>query len=197
MLAVNPNFPANSVPEFVAEARKRGDKLTFASSGVGGSPHIAMEMFRAQGKFDVLHVPFQGAAPAMAAVIGGQVDSLILPMSAIVGQANSGKLRMLGIASPARFSSEPNLKTFDEQGTTLNAGTWVGLMAPAKTPPAVVERLNRAMATALADPNFKAQLIKMNVEPGQPMNPKEVQTFMLSEYDRWGRTIRAANIKAE
>jgi tripartite-type tricarboxylate transporter receptor subunit TctC len=132
-LVVNPTFPASSVAEFVAEAKKRPGKVTFASWGVGGSAHVAMEMFKQQGGFDVLHVPFQGAAPAIQAVIGGQVDSMIVPISVADPHARGGRVKMLGLAASKRFSGTPDLKTMAEQGVPVNAGTWVGIMAPAGT----------------------------------------------------------------
>ena len=144
-LVVNPNFPAANVADFVAQAKARPGKVTFASWGVGGSAHVAMEMFKQQGKFDVLHVPFQGAAPAIQAVVGGQVDSMIVPMSVADSYFRGGRLKMLGLASPARFAGAPELRTFAEQGVPVNAGTWVGIMAPAGTPHDVLQRLNSAL----------------------------------------------------
>ncbi len=196
-LVVNPAFPANNVAEFVAQAKKRPGEVTFASWGIGGSAHVAMEMFRAQGQFDVLHVPYQGAAPAVAAVIGGQVDSMIVPMSVASAQAAGGKLKLLGLASPKRFTGAPDLKTFAEQGVAVDAGTWVGLMAPAKTPPDVIARLNRALTAVVANPQVREQLVKMNVDPAPAQTPQQFQSFVASEYERWGKTIRDAKIKAE
>lgn len=196
-LVVNPSFPANNVTEFIAQAKKRPGQVTFASWGIGGSAHVAMEMFRAQGQFDVLHVPYQGAAPAIAAVMGGQVDSMIVPMSVASAQAAGGKLKLLGLASPKRFAGAPDLKTFAEQGVAIDAGTWVGLMAPAKTPPDIVAKINRALDAVVANPQVREQLIKMNVDPASPQTPQQFQAFVASEYDRWGKTIKDAKIKAE
>ena len=196
-LIVNPVFPANNVAEFVAQAKQKPGKVTFASWGVGGSAHVAMEMFRAQGQFDVLHVPYQGAAPAIQAVVGGQVDSMIVPMSVASPQAAGGKVKVLGLASPARFAAAPELKTFAEQGIAVDAGTWVGLMAPANTPADVITRLNRALNAVVENPQVRAQLVKINVDPAPVQTPQQFQAFIASEYDRWGKTIRGANIKAE
>ena len=196
-LIVNSAFPASSVSEFVAQAKQRPGKVTFASWGVGGSAHIAMEMFRSQGGFDVLHVPYTGAAPALAAVAGGQVDSMILPMSVATPQAAGGKVKILGLASPKRFAAAPDLKTFAEQGVSIDAGTWVGLMAPANTPDDVIQRLNRAVIAVVENPQVREQLIKMNVDPAPPQTAAQFKTFVASEYDRWGKTIRGANIRAE
>ena len=196
-LVVNPAFPANDVAEFVAQAKQRPGKITFASWGVGGSAHVAMEMFMAQAQFDVLHIPYQGAAPAIQAVVGGQVDSMIVPMSVAKGQASAGKLKLLGLASPKRFVGSPDLKTFAEQGVAVDAGTWVGLMAPAKTPPDVVSRLNRALNAVVSNPQVREQLLRQNVDPAPAQTPQQFQSFIESEYERWGKTIRGANIRAE
>ena len=196
-LIVNSAFPASNVSEFVAQAKQRPGKVTFASWGVGGSAHIAMEMFRSQGGFDVLHVPYTGAAPALAAVAGGQVDSMILPMSVATPQAAGGKVKILGLASPKRFAAAPDLKTFAEQGVPIDAGTWVGLMAPANTPDDVIQRLNRAVIAVVENPQVREQLVRMNVDPAPPQTAAQFKTFVASEYDRWGKTIRTANIRAE
>ncbi len=196
-LIVNSAFPANNIGEFVNETRQRPGKVTFASWGIGGSAHVAMEMFRSQGKFDVLHVPYTGAAPAIAAVAGGQVDSMIVPMSVAGPQAAGGKVKILGLASPKRFSAAPDLKTFAEQGVPVDGGTWVGFMAPANTPDDVVQRLNRAVATVLSNPQVREQLVKMNVDPAPPQTAAQFKAFVASEYDRWGTVIRGANIRVE
>ena len=196
-LIVNSAFPATSVSEFVAQAKQRPGKVTFASWGVGGSAHVAMEMFRSQGGFEVLHVPYTGAAPALAAVAGGQVDSMILPMSVATPQAAGGKVKILGLASPKRFAAAPELKTFAEQGVPIDAGTWVGLMAPANTPDDVIQRLNRAVVAVVENPQVREQLIRMNVDPAPPQTAAQFKAFVASEYDRWGKTIRSANIRAE
>lgn len=196
-LIVNSAFPANTVSEFVAQAKQQPGKVTFASWGVGGSAHVAMEMFRAQGGFEVLHVPYSGAAPAIAAVAGGQVDSMIVPMSVAGAQAAGGRVKILGLASPKRFAAAPDLKTFAEQGVAIDAGTWVGLMAPANTPEDVIQRINRAVVAVVENPQVREQLIRMNVDPAPAQSAAQFRTFVASEYERWGKIIRGANIRAE
>lgn len=196
-LIVSSSFPANSVGEFVNQAKQRPGKVTFASWGVGGSAHVAMEMFREQAKFNVLHVPYTGAAPAIAAVAAGQVDSMIVPMSVARPQAEGGRVKILGLASPKLFAGAPDIKTFAEQGVPLDAGTWVGYMAPAGTPDAVLQRLNHAIAVVLKNPKIREQLVQMNVDPATPMTTAEFKAFIASEYDRWGKTIHDANIHLE
>ena len=196
-LIVNSAFPANTVSEFVAQAKQQPGKVTFASWGIGGSAHVAMEMFRAQGGFEVLHVPYSGAAPAIAAVAGGQVDSMIVPMSVAGAQAAGGRVKILGLASPKRFAAAPDLKTFAEQGVAIDAGTWVGLMAPANTPEDVIQRINRAVVAVVENPQVREQLIRMNVDPAPAQSAAQFRTFVASEYERWGKIIRGANIRAE
>ena len=195
-LVVNPSFPANSVAEFVAEAKKRPGQVTFASWGVGGSAHVAMEMFRQQGGFDVLHVPFQGAAPAMQAVMGGQVDSMIVPISVADPQAKGGRVKILGLAADKRFVGAPDLKTMAEQGVPVNAGTWVGFMAPAGTPDDVVRKLNREINAVVDSKAVRDALLKVNTDPST-MSADQFKAFVNAEYDRWGKTVRDAKIKAE
>jgi len=193
-LIINPKFPAANVGEFVTQAKARPGKVTFASWGIGGSAHVAMEMFKQQGGFDVLHVPFQGAAPAIQAVVGGQVDSMIVPLSVADPHARGGRVKMVGLASPARFAGTPELRTFAEQGVPVNAGTWVGIMAPAGTPPEVLQRLNTALNATIEAPAVREALLKLNTEPST-MTVDQFKKFVDAEYDRWGKTIRDAKIK--
>ena len=195
-LVVNPRFPAASVADFVAEAKRNPGKITFASWGIGGSAHVAMEMFKQQGGFDVLHVPFQGAAPAMQAVIGGQVDCMIVPMSVADPHSRGGRVKMLGLAAPKRFYGAPELKTMAEQGVAVNAGTWVGIMAPAGTPGEILARLNGALNAVIESPQVRESLLKINTEPAT-MSVEQFKAFVDSEYERWGKTVREANIKAD
>jgi tripartite-type tricarboxylate transporter receptor subunit TctC len=195
-LVVNPAFPATSIAEFTAQAKARPGKVTFASWGIGGSSHVAMEMYMQQARIQALHVPFQGAAPAIQAVMGGQVDAMIVPMSVADGNAKAGKIRLLGLASPTRFSGAPDLKTMAEQGIPVNAGTWVGIMAPAGTPPEVLATLNRALNATIESPATREALLKLNVDPSV-MTVPQFKAFVDSEYDRWGKTISEAKIKLE
>lgn len=195
-LVVNPAFPAANVADFVAQAKQRPGKITFASWGIGGSAHVAMEMFKQQGGFDVLHVPFQGAAPAMQAVIGGQVDSMIVPMSVADPHSRGGRVKMLGLAAPSRFPGAPELRTFAEQGVPVNAGTWVGIMAPAGTPRDILLRLNRALNSVIESQQTRQALLKLNTEPST-MTVEQFKSFVDGEYERWGKTVREAKIKAD
>jgi tripartite-type tricarboxylate transporter receptor subunit TctC len=195
-LIVNPSIKATNVKAFVALAKAQPGKLTFASFGIRSSSHVAMEMLKAETGIDLLHVPFQGAAPAVTAIIGGQVDAMMVPLTLAVPNHQAGKVRLLGVAAPKRFAGAPDMPTFAEQGIPLDSAPWVGILAPAKTPQAIVERLNREVNAALDDPQVQETLQK-NGLARETRSQADFKTFLDAEYDRWGKTIRGANIKAE
>ena len=195
-LIVNPSVKASNVAEFVALAKAQPGKMTYASFGVGSSSQVAMEMLKGATGIDLLHVPFQGAAPALTAVIGGQVDAMMVPMTLAEPNHRAGKVRLLGVAAPKRFAGAPDLPTFAEQGIPLDSAPWVGILAPAKTPADIVERINREVKAALDDPQVQETLQKNGVAR-ETRTPVEFKAFLDTEYERWGKTIRAANIRAD
>ena len=190
---MNPSVKASNVAEFVALAKAQPGKMTFASFGIGSSSHVAMEMLKAEAKIDLLHVPFQGAAPALTAVIGGQVDAMMVPMTLAEPNHRAGKVRLLGVAAPKRFVGAPDLPTFAEQGVTLDSAPWIGILAPARTPPEIVDREVNA---ALDDPQVQETLQKNGVAR-ETRTPADFKAFLDTEYERWGKTIRTANIRAD
>ena len=195
-LIINPRVQANSVGQLVALAKQSPGKMTFASWGIGSSSQIAMEMFKISAKIELLHVPFQGAAPAITAVIGGQVDAMMVPLTLAAPNHRGGKVRLLGVAAPGRFVSAPDSPTFAEQGMPLNARAWLGFLGPAKVPPEIVNLLNREINSTLQDPQIRDTLVNNGLE-GASGTPQEFESFLNSEYERWGNTIRAAKISAE
>ena len=195
-LIVNPSVKATNVAEFIALAKAQPGKLTFASFGIGSSSHVAMEMLKAEAKIDLLHVPFQGAAPALTAVIGGQVDAMMVPMTLAEPNHRAGKVRLVGVAAPKRFVGAPDLPTFAEQGIALDSAPWIGILAPARTPTDIVERVNREVNAALDDPQVQETLQKNGVAR-ETRSVADFKAFLDGEYDRWGRTIRTANIRAD
>jgi tripartite-type tricarboxylate transporter receptor subunit TctC len=195
-LIVNPSVKATNVKEFIALAKQQPGKLTFASFGTGSSSHVAMEMLKAEAKIDLLHVPFQGAAPAVTAVLAGQVDSMMVPLTLAVPYHRAEKVRLLGVAAPVRFAGASDLPTFTEQGIPLNSAPWLGVLAPAKTPQETVELLNREFNAVLDDQEVQQTLLK-NGLARETRTPAEFKAFLESEYERWGATIRGANIKSE
>jgi tripartite-type tricarboxylate transporter receptor subunit TctC len=132
----------------------------------------------------------------MQAVIGGQVDSMIVPMSVADPHARGGRVKMLGLAASNRFAGAPDLRTMAEQGVPVNAGTWVGIMAPAGTPGDILARLNRELNAVIVSQPVRETLLKLNTEPST-MSVEQFKAFVDSEYERWGKTVRDAKIKAD
>ena len=130
-LMVNPNVKATNLKEFIALAKANPGNVTFASYGVGSSSQVAMEMLTQQEKISLLHVPFQGAAPAVTAVMGGQVDAMMVPLTVAWPNHQAGKVRVLAVAAPKRFAGVPDVPTFTEQGVALVSAPWIGVLAPA------------------------------------------------------------------
>ena len=195
-LVVNPAFSGSSIAEFSAQAAQRPGKITFASWGVGGSSHVGMEIYMQQAKVQMLHVPFLGAAPAMLAVVAGQVDAMMVPMAAADGFIKGGKLKSLGLAAPSRFVGAPDLKTMAEQGVPVNAGSWLGIMAPTGTPPEILATLNRALNATVESASVREAMLKLNTEPST-MTVPQFKAFVDSEYEHWGKAVREAKIKLE
>lgn len=195
-LIVNPQVQAKNVAEFIALARKNPGKMTYASFGLGSSSQVAMEMLKIEAKIDLLHVPFQGAAPAVTAIMGGQVDAMMVPLTLAVPNDAAGKVRLLGVATPARYAGAPNAPTFAEQGVKLSSAPWVGILSPAKVPADIVEKLNRELNAALQDPQVRDTLMKNGLDPATSSQPA-FKTLLDREYDRWGATIKEANIHVD
>jgi tripartite-type tricarboxylate transporter receptor subunit TctC len=196
-LVVNPNVPAKSVQALVALAKASPGKLTFASPGVGSQAHIAGEMLKSMAGVDMLHVPYKGMAPAMNDLLGGQVSFMFLSMSSALKQVQAGKLRALGVASLKRAAAAPDLPTIAEQGFPgFEALSWYALMAPAGTPPDVVEKIAAESARALRDPAVRERLVGLGVDPAGS-SPAELAAMLKRENARWGDFIRKAGIRAE
>jgi len=198
-LVVNPKVPADSVQEFVKLAKERPGKLTYSSWGIGSGGHIRTEAFDDITGIKMLHVPYQGSGPAFQAVIAGQVDVAMVPLGLAAANAKAGKVKILGVDTLQRVPDSPEVPTFTEQGVPLTLSFWQGILVPAKTPDAVVERLNKAMGEMLADAQVRTELTKVGVTIGGAgiASIKDLDAYMQSEYERWGRVIRTANITAE
>lgn len=195
-LIVNPNVKANNVQEFINLVRQQAGKMSYASYGTGSSSHVAMAMLNVSEKLDILHIPFQGAAPAIAAVMAGQIDAMMVPLTLAYPNHQAGKVRILGVAAPNRFVSAPDMPTFSEQGYTIYATPWLGILGPAKMATSIIDRLNEETNSVCQDP----QIVDLLVRNGLAVETKNVSQFksyLDAESARWGATIRAANIKAE
>ena len=195
-MVVNTRLPVKSIQDFIALAKKEPGKLTYASWGVGSSSQVAMEMLNVSQGLNVLHVPFTGAAPAMQALMAGQVDSLFVPLSLAKPSADAGKVRMMGLGAPKRFGGAPDVPTLLEQGVDVIAAPWIGILAPAKTPQAAIDTMADAVLKAVQTQS----VIDALTAGGLEINPRDARAFgefLVHDYKLWGNTVKAANIKAE
>ncbi|MGE4242106.1 Bug family tripartite tricarboxylate transporter substrate binding protein [Ramlibacter sp.] len=195
-LAVHPSVPAANLQEFVQLARNSRERLSFGSWGVGSSGQVLGESVKAAAGIDLLHVPFQGTAPLLNALVGGQIKAAMLPMPLVEQYAKAGNIRLLGVVAPDRLPGLPALRTLKEQGVNVDINTWVGFLAPAQVPPDVLARLHKAIQEVQASPQIAERLRQLQVVP-QPMNQADYQSFVDSEYDRWGKVIQQARITLE
>jgi tripartite-type tricarboxylate transporter receptor subunit TctC len=197
LLAAHPSVPANNVRELLALAKAKPGQVTYASYGSGSSAHLTAELFKLMAGVDLLHVPYKGAAPAVNDLLGGQVNIIFADVAAMLSHLKSGKLKALGIGSTKRFEGLPDVPTIAEAGVPgFEAGGFLGLAAPAGTPPAVIQALNAAAQKSLALPEVRDRLLGL-ASPPVGGTPEQFGEHMKREIDKWARVIRAANIKAE
>jgi tripartite-type tricarboxylate transporter receptor subunit TctC len=197
VLVVNPGVPASSVAELVALAKKRPGKLQYASAGVGSVTHLAAELFKYTAKVDILHVPFKGAGPATVDVVAGHTNLLFGGLLATVPQVRSGRLRALGVGSLKRNPVLPDVPSIAEAGVpgyeTVN---WFGLVAPAGTPAAIVQRLHREVTAVQDLPQVQKQFDADGATVLR-MSPAEFGAYMLADMTKWERVVKEAGIKAQ
>ena len=197
LLAAHPSVPASNVQELLALARAKPGAITYASYGPGSSAHLTAELFKLMAHVDLLHVPYKGAAPAVNDLLGGQVNIMFADVAALLPHLKSGKLKALGIASAKRFEGLPEVPTIAESGVPgFEAGGFPGLIAPAGTPPAVINALNAAGQKSLAMPDVRERLLAL-ASPPVGGTPEQFGQHIKREIDKWARVIRAANIKPE
>jgi tripartite-type tricarboxylate transporter receptor subunit TctC len=196
-IAVNPDVPAKTLKEFVALAKSKPGDIQYASGGVGGSLHLGMELFKLVAGIDLLHVPFRGAGPAVIDVAGGHTKAIVATVTTLAPHVRSGKLRMLAVSGKARSRVYPDVPTMDEAGVPgYEAGNWIGIAAPAGTPPAILARLNKEIAEIQDGADFKQKTDADGAEIVK-FTPAEFTTFMERELEKWSRVVKEANIKAE
>jgi tripartite-type tricarboxylate transporter receptor subunit TctC len=199
VLAVNPKVSANNLSQFIAYAKAHPGELTFSSWGVGSGGHIRTAAFNDYAKINMLHVPYQGSAPAFAAVVSGQVDATIVPLSLALANAQAGRVKIMGVDTPQRVPSSSDIPTFTEQGIPLTLTFWQALMVPAKTPDEIVTLLNKEMLALLSNTEAKIALTKAGVSVSNfgASSLPELKSYMSKEYVRWGGIIKSANITAQ
>jgi len=198
MLLVHPSVPAHSVPELIALAKARPGQLSYATSGIGSTGHIATELFSRQAGIRMLHVPYKGNAQSLADLLGGQVQVMFDQMSTSLAHVNAGRLRALGVTSRTRSPLLPELPTIEEQGLAgFEDVTWNALMAPAGTPRDIVERLRAEAAAAVAVPELRKRFLERAIELQASSSIDEAAAFVKREVESFARLAREANLKAE
>jgi tripartite-type tricarboxylate transporter receptor subunit TctC len=194
VLEVTPSLPAKTLPEFIAYAKANPGKINMASNGVGSGPHVAGELFKMMAGVDLVHVPYTGNP--YSDLIGGQVQVMFSPIPASIGYVRSGQLRPLAVGTTTRIAVLPDVPTVAEVLPGYDASGWHGIGAPKNTPPDIVESLNKAVGTDLADTAFKGKLADLGGVP-MPMTPTEFGKFIADETAKWAKVNTFANIKAE
>jgi tripartite-type tricarboxylate transporter receptor subunit TctC len=194
VLEVNPSVPVKNVSELIAYAKANPGKLSIASAGTGTPAHIAGELFKQTTGIDMVHVPYRGAALALTDLIGGQVQVMIDNMAASLEHIRAGRLRALAVTTAARLETLPDLPTVGEFVPGFEASSMNGLGAPKRTPAEIVHKLNEEINAALADPKIKARIADLGLTP-LVGSPADLEKLIADETEKWGKVIRAANIK--
>jgi tripartite-type tricarboxylate transporter receptor subunit TctC len=195
LVVVHPSLPVKNIAQLVALARSQPGKLSYASGGIGGSGHLAVELFRSLTKVDMVHVPYKGTGGAIADLVGGHVPLCFCTLPSVFAQAKQGRLRALAVTTARRTSAAPDIPTVAEAGVPgFEMSQWYGLLAPAATPAAVIERLNAEIAKALKHPELRTRLQAEGAEPSGS-SPQEFGAFFKAEIAKWTRVVQKAGIR--
>jgi tripartite-type tricarboxylate transporter receptor subunit TctC len=196
VMVVNPSVPTKTVSEFIAYAKANPGKINMASSGNGTSPHMGGELFKAMTGVDVVHVPYRGGAPALTDLIGRQVQVMFAFISSSIEYIRAGKLRALAVTTTTRSPALPDVPVVGDFVPGYEASSWIGLGVPKNTPTEIVDKLNREINAGIADPKIRARLADLGstVFPG---SPADFGKHIADETEKWGKVIRAANLKPD
>jgi tripartite-type tricarboxylate transporter receptor subunit TctC len=195
ILVVHPSIPATSLQELIDLARRRPGQLNYASSGIGTSTHLCGELFKAMTSVDLVHVPYKGGGPAVADLLGGQVQLMFATLPTVLEHVRAGKLRALGVTGAQRFAGAPEFATLSEAGLTgYEVSGWSGLFAPARTPKVAIDRLAAESAKILADPRLKERFLAQGAEPAVKM-PDEFAAFVEAEIRKWKKVVEASGMR--
>ena len=196
MMLAHPSLPAKTIPELIAYAKANPGKITMASAGTGSSGHLAGELFKMMAGVNMLHVPYRGAGPALSDLLGGQVLTAVTGISGAIEQVRAGKLRALAVTTATRATALPEVPTVGEFLPGYEAGDVLGLGAPRNTPAEIVDKLNREINAALADPRIQTRFADLGGTP-LPLTPAEYGKILGDETEKWGKVIRSASLKPE
>jgi len=195
-IVVHPTVPTNSVKEFVALAKSKPGGLNFASSGTGGGSHLAMELFRTMAGLDMVHVPYKGSGQSITELLAGQVQMTFLQPSISIPQAKSGKLRIIGVTSKRRLASWNEAAPISDTVPGYESSSWQGVVAPAKTPKPIIDRLHKEIVKALNEPDLKGRLLAEGSEIGG-ISPEEFGKHIRTEIAKWTKVVKDAKIQVE
>jgi tripartite-type tricarboxylate transporter receptor subunit TctC len=197
LLVVNPQVPATTLAEFVTLAKSKPGKLNYASAGNGTTTHLAMEMLKDAAKIDVVHIPYKGNAPADLAILANDVQAVFGSMPALLQNVKADKLRPLAVGTSRRSPALPNVPTVAELGYPgFEAALWLGILAPAGTPPSIVERLNRELVAIVATPDFRTAMEANGAEPISN-TPEQFAALLGNEVERYTKVVKAVGIKLD
>ena len=196
VMEVNLSVPAKTVPEFIAYTKANPGKVTMASGGTGSTSHVGGELFKMMTGADMLHVPYRGGAPALTDLLGGQVQVMFSPLPESLATIKAGKVRALAVTTATRSEALPDVPPVGDFVKGFEASTWQGIGAPTGTPVEIIDRLNKEINAALADPQLKTRLADLGSIP-TPMSPADFEKLIVAETEKWAKVIRAANIKPE
>jgi len=197
VIVVPSSVPVRTLTEFVKLAQAKPGTVTYGTSGIGGAGHLAGEMFNMRAGIELVHVPYKGGGPSMQGLLGGQVMSSFATPVSVVEHMKAGRLRALATTGPKRAALLPEVPTVSESGYPgFEAMNWYAFVAPAKTPKAIIERLNRELVKALESPEAAVLLGKQGLEPS-PSTPAELGRYIEREYETWGRVVKQAGITAQ
>jgi tripartite-type tricarboxylate transporter receptor subunit TctC len=193
VVVVHPSVPANTIPEFIAYAKANRGKMNMGSGGIGTTVHVAGELFKLMAGVDMVHIPYR-SNNLLQDQLGGQVHVAFSPVPTVIGYIRAGKLRALGVTSATRVDVLPDVPPVAQFVDGYEASTWFGIGAPKRTPTDIVDKLNREVSVCLADPTMIARLADLGAVP-MTMTPTEFGQFIAEQIEKWGKVIRAANIK--
>ena len=197
VLMVRAGYPAKTVKDLIAMAKKQPGKIRYGSAGTGTIIQMTVELFKLHTGTDIQHVPYKGGGPSVIALLGGEVDLVINDLSVILSHVKSGKGVALAVSNPKRLAPLPNVPTFAEVGyPNIVASTWFGVAVPAKTPRPVISRITEAHRAVVTRPDYKERLDTLAMEP-LILSPQQTQAFLKAEIDKWRKVVDAAGIKID
>jgi tripartite-type tricarboxylate transporter receptor subunit TctC len=197
VLVAHPSVPVKSVEELVQLARAKPGQLNCASGGNGTTAHFGCEMLKSRARLDIVHVPYKGVVPAVTEVLGGQVQVMFAPMQAGLPHVRSGKLKALGVDGAKRAVAAPDLPTVAEAGVPGFAfDSWNGVHVPARTPGAIISKLNAELARSISPPEIQKRMLDLGLEPAAN-TPAEFAAFVKADIARWARVVKEAGVRTE